>query len=72
MAIRHSYVSASKQDCVVLPKRMPFTQDQHSMSLLGISGQSNKSSFGDKFGEGPRAWDGLLSVGILLVFFLLL
>lgn len=66
VAIGHSYVSASQQDCGVLPRKtLLFTLDQHSMSPVGISGQASESNIGGKCGEGPRAWDGVVSLRIL-------
>lgn len=57
--------SASQQDCGVLPRRtVLFTQAQHSMSLVGISSQANRSTIGGKCGEGPRAWDGVVGLRI--------
>lgn len=71
VATGHSSVSASQQDCAVLPRKtLLFPLEQHSVSPVGISGQAKKSSISGKGGEWPRAWDG--ESKDVFVFFLLL
>lgn len=69
MVMGHSYVSASQQDCGVLPRRtVLFTLAQHSIPSVGTSGQANRSTIRGKGREGPRAWDRLVSLRILYQF----
>lgn len=60
VVIGHSYVSASQQDRGVLPRGTAlFTLAQHSMSLVGVSGQANRSTIVGECRGGPGPGMGL-------------